>query len=107
MFSRPPSEPESEIPELIKRVIALSGETIEGRDGLIYIDGRALVEPYLADGATFASFGPVTVPAGHVFVMGDNRNNSRDSRVFGPIDEDLILGRAFVRVWPVSRLGFL
>lgn len=107
VFDRPPNEPPTEVEELIKRVIALGGETIEGRDGEIYIDGRLLVEPYLKVPASSGSFGPVTVPEGHVFVMGDNRTNSRDSRIFGPIDEDLIVGRAFVRVWPLGRLAFL
>jgi signal peptidase I len=107
VFDRPPNEPPTEIDELIKRVIALGGETIEGRQGEIFIDGRRLDEPYLAEPASSGSFGPITIPDGHVFVMGDNRNNSRDSRIFGPIDEELIVGRAFVRVWPLGRLAFL
>jgi signal peptidase I len=107
VFERPPNEPVTEIPELIKRVVGLPGETIEGRGGFVYIDGRLLVEPYLSPGTTVSTFGPVPVPEGHVFVMGDNRSNSRDSRVFGPVDQDLIVGRAFVRVWPLGRLGFL
>ncbi|MGY6499607.1 MAG: signal peptidase I [Acidimicrobiales bacterium] len=107
VFDRPPNEPASDIDELIKRVIGLGGETIEGRDGAIFIDGRRLVEPYLAPGMDAGSFAPVEIPEGHVFMMGDNRGNSRDSRFFGPIDEDLIVGRAFVRVWPLGRLGFL
>lgn len=110
VFRRPPSEPPTEIPELIKRVIALPGETIEGRDGIVYIDGQRLVEPYVAEDSSLGamgSFGPVLVPEGHVFVMGDNRNNSRDSRVFGPIEEDSIVGRAFILVWPPSRWAFL
>jgi signal peptidase I len=107
VFDRPPNEPVTEIPELIKRVVGLPGETIEARDGFVYVDGRLLVEPYLSPGTTVSTFGPVPVPEGHVFVMGDNRGNSRDSRIFGPIDQDLIVGRAFVRVWPLGRLGFL
>jgi signal peptidase I len=107
VFDRPPAEPVTQIDELIKRVIGLPGETVEARDGSIYIDGRRLEEPYLADGEYTHAFGPVTVADEQVFVMGDNRGNSRDSRVFGPIDEDLIVGRAFVRVWPVNRLAFL
>lgn len=107
VFDRPPNEPVTDIEELIKRVIGLPGETVEARDGSIYIDGQGLNEPYL-DPETFThAFGPITVPADHVFVMGDNRGNSRDSRVFGPIDQDLIVGRAFVLVWPLGRLGFL
>jgi signal peptidase I len=107
VFDRPPNEPPSEVDELIKRVIGLEGETIEARQGDIYIDGRRLSEPYLTSPASSGAFGPLVIPDGHVFVMGDNRNNSRDSRIFGPIDEDLIVGRAFVRVWPLGRLAFL
>jgi signal peptidase I len=107
VFDRPPNEPPTEIDELIKRVVALGGETIEARQGEIFIDGRRLDEPYLTAPASSGTFGPVLIPDGHVFVMGDNRNNSRDSRVFGPIDEDLIVGRAFVRVWPLGRIAFL
>ena len=107
VFDRPPNEPPTEVEELIKRVIALEGETIEARQGDIFIDGRLLTEPYLTSPSSSGTFGPLVIPDGHVFVMGDNRNNSRDSRVFGPIDEDLIVGRAFVRVWPLGRLGFL
>lgn len=98
------STPES---ALIKRVIALGGETIEIRDNTIFIDGTALDEPYLTRPVTMDAFGPLTIPTGHVFVMGDNRNQSEDGRVFGPIPEGDIIGRAFVRVWPPSRWGGL
>ena len=107
VFGRPPNEPASQIDELIKRVVGLPGETIEGRDGVLFIEGRRLIEPYLTAGTSAGTFAPVVIPEGHVFVMGDNRGNSRDSRFFGPIDADLILGRAFVRVWPVDLLGYL
>lgn len=95
--------------ELIKRVIGLPGETIEGRDGGVVIDGRALVEPYLKPGVVTADFGPIVIPAGRVFVMGDNRSNSHDSRFpdVGPIDVDTIVGRAIARVWPPARAAFL
>ena len=91
--------------ELIKRVVGLPGEVIEARDGHVLIDGRALTEPYLPDGLRTDDFGPVTVPEGHVFVMGDNRPNSHDSRFedIGPIPIDSIVGRAIARVWPPSR----
>jgi len=98
------STPES---ALIKRVIALGGETIEIRGNRIYIDGVALDEPYLTRPVDMAPFGPLTIPEGFVFVMGDNRNQSEDGRVFGPIPESDIIGRAFVRVWPPSRWGGL
>ncbi len=89
--------------EFIKRVIGLPGETIEIRDSTVFVNGQGLVEPYLKDGSYMPDFGPVTVPAGQVFVMGDNRNASQDSRVFGPIPIDEIVGRAFVIMWPPSR----
>jgi signal peptidase I len=98
---------EGGIKDLIKRVIGLSGDTVEGRDGQVLINGRILEEGYLPDGVTTGDFEPVEVPEGCIFVMGDNRGDSRDSRSFGPIDEDHIVGRAFVRVWPLTEIGFL
>lgn len=95
--------------ELIKRIVGLPGEVIEARDGHLLIDGRPLTEPYLPDGLRTDDFGPVTVPEGHVFVMGDNRPNSHDSRFedIGPIPIDSIVGRAIALVWPPSRAAFL
>lgn len=98
---------EGGIQDLIKRVIGLSGDTVEGRDGQVLVNGRILEEGYLPDGVTTGDFEPVVVPEGCVFVMGDNRGDSRDSRSFGPIDEERIVGRAFVRVWPLTQIGFL
>ena len=92
--------------DYIKRVIALPGETVEGKGGKVLIDGRQLVEPYLAE-APLGDFPAKTIPEGEVWVMGDNRNRSSDSRVFGPIKESEIIGRAILRIWPVNRLGFL
>ncbi len=89
--------------DLIKRVIGLPGESIEVRDNTVFVDGVALVEPYaIWDGAN-PTFGPEVVPEGTVFVMGDNRSHSRDSRVFGPVPQDRIIGRAFVVLWPVAN----
>lgn len=93
--------------ELIKRTIGLPGETVEARGGSVVIDGRALHEPYLPAGTWTADFGPTVVPDGHVFVMGDNRGNSLDSRSFGPVPVDSIVGRALVRIWPPGRLAYL
>jgi signal peptidase I len=106
VFESPPNEG-SETKDLIKRVIALPGETVESRDGQILINGQILDEPYLDRGVTTGAVDPVTVPADHLWVMGDNRANSRDSRFFGPIPEELVIGRAFVRVWPITDIGLL
>lgn len=92
--------------DFIKRVIALPGETVEGRDGKLLVNGRELREPYLSE-ETVPAFDEKVVPEGHLWVMGDNRNQSQDSRVFGPIDEDKVIGRAILRIWPISRIGFL
>ncbi|MDQ1569298.1 MAG: signal peptidase [Actinomycetota bacterium] len=92
--------------DFIKRVIGLPGETVEGKNGKILINGRQLVEPYLAE-EPVGDFPPKTIPQGQLWVMGDNRNRSSDSRVFGPIKKSKIVGRAILRIWPVTRLGFL
>jgi signal peptidase I len=97
--------------ELIKRVIGLPGDTIESRDGHVYIDGRLLHEPYLPKG-TLSDDPPITrqkVPKGRVFVMGDNRGDSHDSRFgdIGTIKISSIVGRAIGRIWPPDRTAFL
>jgi signal peptidase I len=107
VFRRPPDFP-VEDEDLIKRVIALPGETVQARDRQIYVDGRPLQEPYVQAACRGTEdFAPVRVPVGDLFVMGDNRCNSSDSRVFGPIAEDLVVGRAFVLAWPFQRLSWL
>jgi signal peptidase I len=93
--------------DFVKRVIGLPGDVIEARDGHVYIDDHELVEPYLPRGTTTSDFGPIVVPPGHLWVMGDNRDNSSDSRVFGPIPESSVIGRAFIRIWPLNRLAFI
>lgn len=93
--------------QLIKRVVALPGETVEARDGQVLIDGTPLVEPYLPLDLVVPAFEARQVPADHVFVLGDNRTNSQDSRVFGPVPVDDIVGRAIAVVWPPGRAGFL
>jgi signal peptidase I len=86
--------------DFIKRVMAVGGDVIEGRDGRVYVNDEVVEEPYLMDGQQTSDFGPTEIPAGHIFVMGDNRNNSDDSRNFGPIDEDAVVGHAFLLIWP-------
>ena len=93
--------------EYIKRVVALPGERVEARKGRILINGKRLVEPYLPPGTTTRDFTVRVVPDRQLWVMGDNRSNSEDSRVFGPIRRSTVVGRAVVRVWPVQRISFL
>ena len=91
---------------MLKRVVALGGDTVEVRDGELWVAGRRRREPWVdrrrVDGAWF---GPVRVPPRHVFVMGDNRADSRDSRALGPIPLEDLVGRARLRVWPPGSLG--
>jgi signal peptidase I len=109
VFKKPPDDTTPGIKDLIKRVIGLPGETIAGKNGQIYINGNLLRESWLpkVDQDTTSTFGPVQIPAGEYFVMGDNRGDSSDSRVFGPIQKKLVVGRAFIIVWPISRVGTL
>jgi signal peptidase I len=93
--------------DYIKRVIAFPGETVEGANGSVYVNGLRLDEPYLPPGTVTSDFEPQTVPETGLWVMGDNRANSSDSRVFGPIARDTVIGRAILRVWPLGRTGFL
>jgi signal peptidase I len=89
---------------LIKRVVGLPGDRVEVREGKVYINGQAYKEPYL-DQETWGSYGLETVPEEHVFVLGDNRRASNDSRSFGVVPYDDIIGRAWVRYWPLEELG--
>jgi signal peptidase I len=107
VFKAPPEERTAQIKDLVKRVIGLPGDTIEARDGHIYIDAHLLKEPYLPKNTISDDLPKQVVPANSYFMMGDNRGASSDSRVFGPIKKSSIIGRAFVRMWPLTHLGFL
>jgi signal peptidase I len=107
VFERPPKVADSAIKDLIKRVIGLPGDTVESRDGIVYRNGKALNETYLDKGTTTDNLQRQVIPPGQIFVMGDNRGNSQDSRFFGPINQDLVVGRAFVRVWPLPHIRLL
>ncbi len=115
VFSKPPLEQQN-ISDLVKRVIGLPGETISSVNGEIYINGKPLKEPWLQPGVKslpgpnpvpFNLDKPYKIPPGEYYVMGDNRTDSEDSRWFGPIPRSIIVGRAFVRIWPLSHIGGL
>ncbi|RJQ54500.1 MAG: signal peptidase I [Actinobacteria bacterium] len=89
--------------DFIKRIVAVEGQTVEVRDGVLFVDGKQQKDNW-ASSQDHSSYGPLTLSDDNVFVMGDNRTNSSDSRVFGPFDRDRILGEAFVIYWPLNRL---
>ncbi len=121
VFEAPELAQSGGIEDLVKRAIGLPGETVTAdADGSVVVDGRRLKEPYLSAGTTtkFSDVPPdcgapangepgCVVPKDRVLMLGDNRQFSKDSRVFGPIAEDTIVGRVFVRMWPPSDIGFL
>jgi signal peptidase I len=119
VFSTPPAEDCGGPPvaNLVKRVIGLPGETVALSHGQVYIDGKLLAEPWLPAAtqeatvpgpshAPYTLVRPYKVPAGEVYVMGDNRTVSCDSRYWGPIRESSIVGKVDFRIWPMSRLHF-
>ncbi len=93
--------------DFIKRVIGTPGDRITCRGGQVYRNGQAVKEPYLDPGTPTDNCRPLTVPDGKLYVLGDNRTNSEDSRIFGPIDRSTVVGRAFVRIWPINHIGWL
>ena len=106
---RPPNNNST---DFIKRVIALPGERLLIRDGVVYINGHRLIEPYVPEAWVVFNNWPVAgssngsvIPPNQYFVMGDNRNKSQDSRYFGPIGRDRIDGRAWFRIWPLDHFG--
>lgn len=108
---------DSENPQrtLIKRVIAVGGQTVDLKDGYVYVDGKKLDEPYTEGKQSLplnTAYGvsityPYTVPDGYLWVMGDNRTNSADSRYFGAVSKDSVTGHANFTFWPLNRIGIL
>lgn len=120
VFKAPPSEHcGTSVPDLVKRVVALPGQSISlSKNGYVFINGKKLDETWLPSskqgttypgptGTAYSLTTPYTVPANHYFMMGDNRTDSCDSRYWGPIPRSDVVGRAFLRIWPFSRFGFL
>jgi len=105
VFHRPPGQEAATIKDLIKRVVAVEGDRVEARDGQLMVNGEFVDEPYLASGTRTEMDRAYDLKRGEVFVMGDNRGQSADSRVFGPIKKSSIIGHAYFRVWPIGRFG--
>jgi signal peptidase I len=93
--------------DLIKRVVGLPGDVLEGRDGRLWRNGRPVAEPYLPPRTVTSDFGPVRIQLDHYWMMGDNREDSADSRYFGQVPRSALVGRAIVKVWPIPHVGEL
>ncbi len=94
--------------DYIKRIIGLPGDTVEVRDQKVFINGQPLPEDFPHNPMPPGEYiGPVVVGDGQLFVMGDNRPNSSDSRVFGPIEQNLVVGQAWLRIWPLTAFGIV
>ena len=106
VFHRPPGAPTGER-ELVKRVVALPGQRVSATDGRVSVDGTPLTEPYAERDCDLAQapVNPLVVPPDHLYVLGDDRCGSLDSRQLGPIDASLLIGRIFGIVWPLDRTG--
>lgn len=89
----------------VKRLMAVGGDTISIHEGVFYLNGKPLEEPYVKEKVWDGDLEEVTVPENNYFVMGDNRNNSNDSRSWGYVPEDLYIGKLFLRIMPFSRIG--
>lgn len=102
-------DPGGQHPQLIKRVIAVGGQTVDIKDGAVWVDGKRLDEPYTHgqpnELGTVAM--PITIPAGYIWLMGDNRTNSGDSRFFGPVPVSRVRGHAVWTYWPPKAFGKL
>jgi signal peptidase I len=110
VFSPPSAWAPSDGTPFIKRVIGIGGDTVEIKENRVFVDGVALDEPYLFDNQPTVVTGDRAtwvIPDGELFVMGDHRANSADSRVFGPIEKKDVIGRAWLRYWPFNTFGIL
>lgn len=107
VFKAPDGVATDDIEDFVKRVVGLPGETVEARDGQVYVDGQLLEEPYLPDDVVSPDFGPITLSDNHYWVLGDNRQNSKDSTYFGEVPGSDIIGRVFLKIWPPGDAGFM
>ncbi|MDA8235233.1 MAG: signal peptidase I [Clostridia bacterium] len=94
--------------DFIKRIIGVPGDTVEIKNNELIINGKPVPEPYLAQNLEQnGNYGPVTVPQDRYLMLGDNRNNSEDSRIWGMLPKENIRGKAVVLYWPINRIGFI
>ena len=93
--------------DFVKRVIGRPGDRVQLKDGVVHLDGTVLSEKGYTIKPDFGNYGPVTVPASQYFVLGDNRNNSEDSRFFGYVPRGNVIGKAIFIYWPLPRIGFV
>jgi signal peptidase I len=99
--------PGSDDKDYIKRIVATEGEEIEVKNGQVYVNGKTKSESYIINQYNASNYGPKRIPSENVFVMGDNRPNSRDGREFGPLPTKRIVGKAFMIYWPPQRIQLL
>jgi len=109
VFKAPPAEhcDDGSYTDLVKRVIGTPGQTLTSKGKVVYVDGKPLKEPWTYWPTLNPPITKITLKANQYFVMGDNRANSCDSRFWGPVPRSDIIGKAFFRIWPLSRIGFL
>jgi signal peptidase I len=94
--------------DYIKRIIGLPGDTVEVQNSTVFVNGQSLHEDFPHNPIPIGSYmPPVTVADGQLFVMGDNRPNSSDSRAFGPISQELVVGQGWLRIWPLDKFGLV
>jgi signal peptidase I len=105
VFHPPGADPDSE--PFIKRVVAVGGDTVSVHNGVLWVNGVAQDEPYVKEYPILDDYPEITIAPGYIWAMGDNRNNSGDSRVFGPVSEDSIVGEAFCIYWPLGHIDGL